>query len=55
MARIDIETENGFVRAGYFLTLGIMELCEAMRMAKLDVDTIDDVNRKYDKSEEGRK
>lgn len=48
MARIDMETENGFVRAGYYLTLGIMELCEAMRMAKLDADTVDDVNRKYD-------
>lgn len=48
MARIDMETENGFVRAGYYLTLGIMELCRAMRMAKLDGDTVDDVNRKYD-------
>ena len=48
MARIDMETENGFVRAGYYLTLGMMELFEAMRMAKLDADTIDDVNRKYD-------
>ena len=48
MARIDMETEHGFVRAGYYLTLGIMELCEAMRMAKLDADTVDDVNRKYD-------
>lgn len=48
MANIDMETENGFVRAGYYLTLGIMELCEAMRMVKLDADTVDDVNRKYD-------
>lgn len=28
--------------------MGMMELCEAMRMAKLDTDTVDDVNRKYD-------
>lgn len=48
MARIDMETENGFVMAGYYLTLGIMELCGAMMMAKLDADTINDVNRKYD-------
>lgn len=48
MARIDMETENGFVRAGYYLTLGIMELCEAMRTAKLDADTVNDVNRKFD-------
>lgn len=48
MARIDMETENGFVIAGYFLTMGMMTLCEAMRMAKLDADTVDDVNRKYD-------
>lgn len=48
MARIDMETENGFVMAGYYLTLGMMYLCEAMRMAKLDADTVDDVNRKYD-------
>ena len=48
MARIDMETEHGFVRAGYYLTLGMMELCEAMRMSKLDADTVDDVNRKYD-------
>lgn len=48
MASIDMGTENGFVRAGYYLTLGIMELCEAMRMVKLDADTVDDVNRKYD-------
>lgn len=48
MARIDMETEYGFVRAGYYLTLGMMELCEAMMMAKLDADTINDVNRKYD-------
>lgn len=48
MARIDMETENGFVMTGYYLTLGIMELCNAMMMAKLDADTIDDVNRKYD-------
>lgn len=48
MARIDMETENGFVMAGYYLTLGMMELCEAMRMAKLDADTVNDVNRKYD-------
>lgn len=48
MARIDMETENGFVMAGYYLTLGITELSRAMRMAKLDGDTVDDVNRKYD-------
>ena len=48
MSRIDMETENGFVMAGYYLTLGMMELCEAMRMAKLDADTVNDVNRKYD-------
>lgn len=48
MARIDMETKHGFVRAGYYLTLGMMELCEAMRMAKLDADIVDDVNRKYD-------
>lgn len=48
MACIDMETENSFVLAGYYLTLGIMNLCEAMRMAKLDADTINDVNRKYD-------
>lgn len=48
MARIDMETENGFVTAGYYLTLGITELCRAMRMAKLDADSVDDVNRKYD-------
>lgn len=48
MARIDMETEHGFVRAGYYLTLGIMEMREAMRMAKLDADIVDDVNRKYD-------
>ena len=48
MACIDMETENGFVRAGYYLTLGIMELSRAMRMAKLDADTVDEVNRKYD-------
>lgn len=48
MARIDMETEIGFVRAGYYLTLGMMELCEAMRMTKLNADTVNDVNRKYD-------
>lgn len=48
MARIDMETENGFVLAGYYLTLGITELCRAMRMAKLDADTVNYVNRKYD-------
>lgn len=48
MARIDMETENGFVMAGYYLTLGITNLCGAMRMAKLDADTVNDVNRKYD-------
>lgn len=48
MARIDMETENGFVMAGYYLTLGITELCRAMRMAKLDADTVNNVNRKYD-------
>lgn len=66
MERVDMETENSFARAGYYLMLGMMELCEAMRMAKLDADTVDDVNRKYDmlweayreaydNSEEGRK
>ncbi len=34
--------------AGYYLRLGITELCSAMRMAKLDADTVNDVNRKYD-------
>lgn len=48
MARIDMETENGFVMAGYYLTLGITELNSAMRTAKLDADTVNDVNRKYD-------
>lgn len=48
MARIDIETENGFIMAGYYLRLGITELCRAMRMAKLDADTVNNVNRKYD-------
>lgn len=48
MARIDMETENGFVMAGYYLTLGITELCRAMRTAKLDTDTVNNVNRKYD-------
>lgn len=48
MAQIDMETENGFVMGGYYLTLGITELCRAMRMAKLDADTVNDVNRKYD-------
>ena len=48
MARIDIIAENGFMLAGYYLTSGITELCRAMRMAKLDGDTVNDVNRKYD-------
>ena len=48
MSRIDMETENAFVMAGYCLTLGITKLCSAMRMAKLDADTVNDVNRKYD-------
>lgn len=48
MGRIDIEVEPGFALAGYYLTLGIMELYSAMRMAKLDADTVNDVDRKYD-------
>lgn len=48
MTCIDMKTENGFVMAGYYLRLGITELCRAMRMAKLDADTVNDVNRKYD-------
>lgn len=28
--------------------MGIMQLCDAMMMAKLDADTVDDVNRKFD-------
>ena len=48
MTRIDIKIENGFVMAGYYLRSGITELCRAMRMAKLDADTVNDVNRKYD-------
>lgn len=48
MGRIDMDIENSFVLAGYYLTLGIMELNSAMITAKLDDDFIKDVNRKYD-------
>lgn len=48
MAYIDMDIEHGFVLAGYYLTLGIMELNSTMRTAKLDDDVIKDVNRKYD-------
>lgn len=44
---IDKKTENDFAMAGYHLKMGMMELCRAMRIAKLDADTVDDVIRKY--------
>ena len=48
MAHIDMDIEHSFVLAGYYLTLGIMELNSAMITAKLDDDVIKDVNREYD-------
>lgn len=48
MARIDMEIENCFVMAGYYLTLGITELNNAMRMTGHSADAFNDVNRKYD-------
>lgn len=48
MGRNDIIAENGFMLAGYYLTLAITELNNAMRMAGHSADAINDVNRKYD-------
>jgi hypothetical protein len=45
---IEIDCEHTFMRAGYYLTLGIIELTDAMLMAKQDKDAIEEVNRKFD-------
>lgn len=43
-----MDIEHRFVLAGYYLTLGMLELNSAMITAKLDDDVIKDVNRKCD-------
>lgn len=43
MGRIDIIAENGFMLAGYYLTLAITELNNAMRMTRHSADAFKDV------------